>query len=825
MWPQWLNLDERQDRPLLTAYLAPRWCKVVRDLTHNKTRTMLVVMSIALGVMCIGMISRTRLNLLENLQGAYLATNPYHAILATDEFDGALVRAVRRSPAIGAAEGRQVINARLRLGPEQWQDLQLIALANFHDIPINQLTLVAGSWPPPKGSLLLERASWAATGMALHEKVQVQLPDGQARSLKISGAVHDLSQPPALFSGQLYGYITLETLTFLGWAPTFNELTITVAEPYAGREQILAVTAAVKEQIERSGRAVHADYVPEPGEHWSYDSIQAMVFLLTALGLLALLLSGFLVTNTISALLLEQVRQIGVMKALGAHRGQLTGLYLGTVCLYGLLALCIALPLGIWGAQLLTNLVAGLLNFDVVGFTVAPQIFLLEIGAGLLTPLLAATIPVLKGARVTVQAAINDYGVGSGSFGSAFLDRMINRVRGLPRPVLLSLRNTFRQKGRLLLVMATLTLASAIFVSVLSVQASLTHTVDDALRYWQYDVNLRFDRPHRTAVLTDEALRVPGVVGVEGWGFAPVVRLRTTADAIRNHQPTGAVEQSDSLFLMAPPADTTFIDPLVIEGRWLLPEDGRAVVINTDVLNAESDLRVGDELVLRIAGEPTIWRIVGLVDQPLSGPFLYVNYDAYVEDTGDWGRVSDIRVATATHSEEAQLQMAQQLETHFESKGYKISTIVTTGQERAEMESTLNIIVLFLLIMAVLLALVGGLGLMGVMSMNVLERTREFGIMRAIGAANGAVMQIVLIEGVVIGLLSWLGGVGLAWPLGKLLSDQVGLLFLGVQTSYIYADHGAWLWLSMMTVIAALASYLPARRATRLTVQTSLAYQ
>lgn len=810
---------------MLYLQLSPRWCKVVRDLSSNKMRTGLVVLSIAVGVMCIGIINRSQTLLARNLQSAHLATNPYHAILFPEEFDETLVHAIARAPGVGEAEGRQVISVRLNQGPDQWQQMQLIAIANFADIQVNKVWPLAGAWPPPKRTLLLERASLTFLGSQIGDSVQIQLPNGQERILQISGQVHDLSQPPTLFSGELYGYITLDTLTLLGWEPTFNQLYITVSEQRDNREHILAITTAVKEQIERSGHKVYADFVPEPGEHWSHNDLQSMVFLLTALGVLALFLSGFLVTNTISALLIEQVRQIGIMKALGARRYQLIGIYMGAVCLYGLLALVIALPLGVLGAQALTRYVAGLLNFDLVHYTIAPRTLALEITVGLLTPILAAFIPIIKGARMTVHEAMNSYGLDSHVFGQSFFDWVLNSVRGLPRPLLLSLRNTFRRKGRLLLVMATLTLASAIFVSVLSVKASLTHTVDDALRYWQYDVNVRFGRTYRTGLLEQEALQVAGVVQAEGWGFTPVVRLRTKADPRQRRAALANAEQSDNLLLIAPPIGTKLINPIVLEGRWLLPEDGNAVVINTDLLQTESDLRVGDELVLNINDKYTVWRIVGLVKQPLAGPYLYVNYPAFASNVGDAGRVSDLRIVTQQRDAEAQLAVAQALELHFAQQGYQVATVFTTTQERAQIENTLNIIVTFLLVMALFLALVGGLGLTGVMSINVLERTREIGIMRAIGASNGSVMQIVIVEGVVIGLLSWLLGSVLAWPLGNFLSNQVGLLFLGTQASYTFAESGAWLWLAIMTSIAALASYLPAANAVRLTVRETLAYE
>jgi putative ABC transport system permease protein len=132
---------------------------------------------------------------------------------------------------------------------------------------------------------------------------------------------------------------------------------------------------------------------------------------------------------------------------------------------------------------------------------------------------------------------------------------------------------------------------------------------------------------------------------------------------------------------------------------------------------------------------------------------------------------------------------------------------------------------MFLLIMAILLAGVGGIGLMGTMSLNVLERTREIGVMRAIGASDGAVLKIVIVEGVLIGWLSWVVGAVVAFPLSKTLSNIVGMVVMNTTLNYTYSTGGLMLWLGVVTVLAVLASAWPARNASRVTVRDVLAYE
>jgi putative ABC transport system permease protein len=127
--------------------------------------------------------------------------------------------------------------------------------------------------------------------------------------------------------------------------------------------------------------------------------------------------------------------------------------------------------------------------------------------------------------------------------------------------------------------------------------------------------------------------------------------------------------------------------------------------------------------------------------------------------------------------------------------------------------------------MAFLLAVIGGLGLMGTMSINVLERTREIGVMRAIGASNKSVRRIFIVEGIIIGVISWLVGALLAMPISKVLSDLIGAQFLSAPLSYTFSLTGVIIWLGLVIVLATVASFLPAWNASRITVREVLAYE
>jgi putative ABC transport system permease protein len=126
---------------------------------------------------------------------------------------------------------------------------------------------------------------------------------------------------------------------------------------------------------------------------------------------------------------------------------------------------------------------------------------------------------------------------------------------------------------------------------------------------------------------------------------------------------------------------------------------------------------------------------------------------------------------------------------------------------------------------AIMLALVGGLGLSGTMSTNVMERSREVGVMRAIGASDGGVQRIFMIEGLFIGLISWLIGTAVALPFTYMLNVMVGNALLYTPLTYAFPIGGALTWLVIVLITAALSCYIPAQNASQTSVRELLAYE
>ena len=803
----------------------PRARKVLRDTLGNKPRAMLVILSIAVGVFASGAMASARVILSRDLQAQYATSRDVSATISASNLTEDFVESIRQMPGVESAQGRTVVLLRARLKTptgERRSNLILHALPDFNDQQVSIVDRLSGPLEPPRRELLLERASFALFGLsAPGEFITLELSDGTTRQIQVAGAVHDINAPPPRFANFGSGYVTYDTLAWLGFSRTYNQVRVRVSEEQTNRAHIQAIADQIKKRIEDSGRVFFSTGIAlNPGRHYADEQIQSMSLILAVIGGLSLVLSGFLVINTVTAVMQQHVRQIGIMKTIGGRARQLTVMYLSMVAALGALSLTVSIPLGSTGARALTEFIASLLNFDILTTSTPPDVLLLEVMIGLAVPTLAALVPIRAGVRLSVREALSYTGMADltphPEEASSPRHNPVGRsLARLPRPFLLSLRNTFRRKGRLLLTLSTLVLAGAIFISVLNVQQAMYDALDITFGYILSDVNVDFGRGYRVERIQEALKTIPGITAFEGWGFS----------AAQSMQPDGI--SGDQVVLVAPPGKSTLIKPELISGRWLLPDDDAAIVVGNHYTKVRPETKVGDTLTIRIQNKDHAFVVVGIYKMAGNTipPILYTNYEYLADLLNQNGMIYSIRVSLADSSPVHQQEVAEQMKARFKQLGMPVGGIQTGGELIQQNRFVVDILIYMLLIMAILIAVVGGLGLMGTMSMNVLERTREIGVMRSIGAVDAAIMQLVVTEGMLIGLISWGLGALLAIPITNVLNVLVGVSILTVPLDYSFAVKGLILWLGVVILLSTIASLMPARNAVRLTVRDVLAYE
>lgn len=824
--------------------MTPRlFIKLVRDIQTTWERLAMMILAIGASLIVFGGMAYARALVLSNTTSGYMSTNPASARITLAPAAGpdqaeALIAAAKAEPGVIDATMRQVTSVRLQEEVGGLKSLQLFVAGAADPLRIATFDIEGGAgWPPEPGGILLERSTLAALELALGETVEVLGFEDKPVRLTVTGSVHDQS---LALAGQTagVGYIQSDTLPLLGKPAALDQLLITVADE-AGqevqsrdRDTIVAIALRLVDRLQAAaGVTVEQVAVPTPYEHPHQAISTTVLSALAAFGLLSLLLSSILTATMFNGLLTQQIPQVGMMKAIGARSGRILQLYMIMVLLVSSLATTLAFAPGmVLGRNLAQTILSSALNVDVAGLTIPWQVAGAVILVGIFIPLLVTLLPLIRASRRSVRAALDERGVPerpgrltTGLFG------WLGKMRGVDRKLIVAFRNLFRRQARLWLTVGLLATGGAIFVSGLNVMAgfqALPSLIADEQRW---DVEIRLEEPSASAEAIAVVERVPGVHRAEGWNTI-TTSLRNPGEI--NVTRTYPDQGHGSLGLSAIPASTSMlVPPQMIEGRWLDPDDTDAVVLPAAVLNTLPDVMVGDTVQLSMEDYETTdslrtaqaWRVVG-ISGGMGGSCPCVTQKGFEIASGREGRANVIRIMTDRHDPAARAGIGRAAAQALADAGLKTLEPRTIDAAVATTEGHSIILVGVILLIASTIGIVGLIGLGSTMSTNVIERTREFGVMKAIGANGAAVRRMVVFEGVFLAVLSCvvaaLPAAALTWAMGA----GLGSLFFGAAIPLAVSAPGIAVWILVVTVGAALATLAPASRAARLTVREALAY-
>jgi putative ABC transport system permease protein len=365
---------------------------------------------------------------------------------------------------------------------------------------------------------------------------------------------------PSPFGDEAAFYVTQKDFTRIAGFYGFRSLRITV--PEYSRENVQQAIDDINEKLKAQGLSVGFSEILHPQEHYLQEMINGVGMVLAVMAIASLALSVMLVINTINALITQQISQIGIMKAVGSTRRQITTMYLSAIAVYGLLSLVIAVPIGAYAGNALAKWMLNLLNVPVTPFEILPNVLLLQVLVGLLTPLLAGLYPILQGVAIPTANAINQTGLGNGHYGRHLIDRLISSIRGIPVMAALSLRNTFRRPGRVILTLLTLTVSGAFFIMVFSTQYSFEKTIDTIFAGFGYEVEIDFEQLQRIDEVIPLIESRPNVKNAEMWVF------RTANAKLPGAEGPGSEHE---VFVRGVPSESPIFKPRLTAGRMLDP--------------------------------------------------------------------------------------------------------------------------------------------------------------------------------------------------------------------------------------------------------------
>ncbi|MBI4920992.1 MAG: ABC transporter permease [Devosia nanyangense] len=792
-----------------------RWTKLLRDVSAESGRALIMLAAIAFALFAVTAMLSAYGIVTREVSVNYLSTNPASATIDVEAVTPEMLQLAKTFPGITDAEPRSVIEARVEVGGE-WMRMLLFVVDDFETMRLNLFRPVSGAWPPPEGTILIERMAAALIGAGEGGTVTIKTPNGAPTEVPVSGIVHDTTLAPAWQEQSGYGYLTMKTYAALGETPAFEELRILVGGN-PGQAQVDAKALELADALRAQGFDVHDVKVPPVGQHPHQGQIGSALLMFLSLAVMALVLAAILVAAVLAATLARQVREIGVMKAIGARSGQIAVTYVGALLALGAIALVVSVPLGVLAAGALSNVMADTMNFTVTNYAVPLWVYGVVIAAGLLMPVIAALPAIVRASRITVREALSSTGVTS-SFGSGLFDKALGALRGLGVTWLLAGRNTFRRRGRLLLSLALLATGGALFVTALSAREGWREIAASVLTNKHYDVEFRFAGQVGEDRITAALEQSGATERYEVWGVEQTSSVTEgRQDVMRTYPDRG---HGSFAILGAPPA-TDLVTLPVIEGRWLTADDTDALVLTQQNHRQTSGLEIGGKVVLSVAGQPQTWTLVGVV-QEIGGGGAYVNKASYDRLAGaDAGRMARIVLRSdLAGGREAALAA---IEAAFAAAGIGIERAVPLDTLYLALVGHVEVPVSMLVSASVLLALIGGLGLASMMTVNVVERTREIGVMKAVGALPGTVVMMIVGEGLFTAVLSWIVALVVALPLIAGIG-QFGAAMFGTPLPFVVSIPALAIWFGLVTTIALVASAAPAFRASRLVVREALAY-
>jgi putative ABC transport system permease protein len=791
------------------------------DLTRHRARTLLAVFTLSLATASLGFLAvPALLNAAMNRQ--VQASHLYDVGVSTSTLDltPAKLSALGHLPGI-AAFSPAVGYATKATSAEGAQNVE-IAGTDLASAPVNTVPLLTGRLPGP-GQVLADAANGRAAGFAVPDgaTIHVRAASGALVSLRVSGTGMNLAATPgANGSGTPVFYASAATVESLAGVRGYNYLGFRLTDDSAAAQSRAVAEVRAYLTAQTGTDPVTALPAVRPAGQWpgksGFGHIMALLYIITILAFGSAL---FLISATMNTVIAEQASEIAILKTLGGRRRQIGGIILRTAALLGVAGAAAGTIVGIGIAYLLARYFAEKLIDVSFGFGISVPIVVASIVLG---PALAvaASLPALRRAlrRPVAQALA---GAGTIAFGSSPLDRLVARSgllsgTGVPGSARMGIRNALRQKRRSVAAIAQVAVAVGLAITFLGLGQSVTAVISQTIGHLRFSVGAGEEAASGARPFTSRALAVaaatPGVTGAE-----PVE--------------TSSVQYNGQTYAAWGLGTHPLYSYRLSAGHWFTTAEtatgartaSPAVVLGPAVARA-TRASVGQVLTLNMAAGPTRVRVIGIdTGQINAGQVVYFPLQALERLDGTPGAADSLWLTTASSAHAAIDRATTAAAARLAATGYPVSTqeiYVTEAQITAADTSILTIVqILGLLVVAIML-----MGLVSALSAGVIERTREVGILRCMGARARHIRRVFSAEAVVLTVAGWAFGVLLGWLMYQ------GLLALILHNSDLalpveFSPATPLITLAGVIVLTLVVIRGPLHRATRIRPGAALRYQ
>jgi putative ABC transport system permease protein len=816
---------------LNTLRIDTLWLKTWRDLWQNKGRSTLVVLSIALSTFTLGIILNSYAVLSREMTKDYLASRPAAISFGLSAFDKKLLQQIKAHPDVDKVDARRSIWAEIKTKEGEWQDLLLFVLHDYQNIQLGIVKPQQGSWPPKQDQILIERQATSLLGASINDTVAIKTRSGLSAQLIMSGTSHDIGLPQAEWENIVYGYISAQTLTAMGAEGYFNQLKISLKNKELTTEQMSSVANDLKQLLVELGHQVKSINIALPGEHPHANITGGMFMIQKVFAILCCLLSAVLVFNLMSAMLNKQVKQIGLMKAIGANQHQIRYIYFRGIFSLGLIAMLISLPAAYWLSKQYVDTLSPMMNFTISSYHTPLWIIVTQLCLGLGIPLFTAYLPINKASKMTIRETFIEYNSKLDNFGNSLFERFILMLNFVSHPVRLALRNALRQKGRFILTTGVLMFAAALLMATFNIASTMNNVVKVERESKAWGVAVKFQQKLSQQKLQSLIAGIPNILASEAFNRLSAAIIENDP-AQRNPLPANKAEQHKVLVTLTDlKADSNMLSPPIISGRWLSSDKSATlndIVVSQMVIKHLPYLKLGSIIDVEIAGKKVAFNIVGVV-RKIGTASIYTRnaVDNLLNNSLKEKQTihNGLFITAKDNSQAALKQLNKAVNLAAEDQKIKISYSNSAWDGADIVEDHFEIIFSLMLLLSVIIIFIASNGIILTMTTNIIERTRETGILKAIGASNGDLTKMVLTEALLIALLAWLLACIVTLPLSYGVAYWLGLLI--IQTPFsLSLDLMIFLYtLPVMMLVTAVASLMPVSYIIKSPVREALLYE
>lgn len=782
--------------------------KIFSDLLINPGRTILIIIALVIGLWGVGSILVSYTILSHDLNENFQRTDPYQVAIESRDFNLLNLTELRSRPEIEKAELRDFATLRIETSPDEWIPLWLYGVEDFGSQSVARIFDQKGSnfvpTVPGDDTILIERDGLKFSDLKTGTNARIR-SGGRNIDLPIAGISFDPAQAPGTQDHLIYGYVNKKTYENI--TGETNQRLILRLKHVASREDVSDVADQLTTYFKSLGITVDKITIPKFNEHPHQWQLNTLLFLEGSIGFLAFFMGAVLVSQLMAAILARQIRQIGILKAIGATRSKVLQIYLGMVMVLGVISGAIAVPLAIMFGYMYAYYVADILNFEVLTLSLPMYVYLYLIIASILLPIALSLSAILKGTRISIREALSDYGIQQETMKKTTIVH-----KWLPNEYAMALRNVLRRKKRLVITVITMALGVAIFSTGFSVQQSIKNLLSDVDKSMKHDVQV---------VLINQIPKEQALKYFEG--IENVQRIETWNGG-RGGMQSIVVRTDEGVGIVALPYDTDLVAFRSIKGQWLSGSKEPEIVMNQEAAILYNFPTIGSYQTLSVRGKQLRAKLVGVVDE-FEKPKVYMDESLYDNVANPNHDVNSLMFVAKDNSYAKVLVLKRDIEKVIAPSDLHVLYVLMQAERVQIIADHLKIILVTIIFFALLVLIVSAMGMASATSINIMERTREIGVLRAIGATPEIINRLFVTEGMIVSVASIFLGLLLSWPLSIVGATFFGNLMLDTPFQPAFSPTGLIITIIATVIFGWLASRIPARRAVKVSTREALSYE